>query len=65
MGWEYAGTAKFQFIFCQKAYTGKIYRFNHHFSQTIQNVEPCKAAPKYVKMESLGVLAGFRQNQGW
>jgi len=63
--WKYAGTTKLQCIFCRKVYTTVIDRFNHHFAQTIQNVEPCKVAPKYVKKESLGVVTGFKKHQGW
>ena len=51
VGWMYASTTKLQCICCQNVYTGVIYRFKHRFAQTIQNVEPCKVAPKYEKME--------------
>ena len=61
VGWQHGidienTSRKVQCKYCQKIFSGGIYRFKHHLACTRKDVEPCHQVPADVKQMMLNVL---------
>ena len=61
MGWQYAidvdkNSRKVQCKFCDKIFSGGIFRLKHHLACTRKDVEPCVSVSDDVKNEMLTIL---------
>jgi len=61
VGWQYAidvdkNSRKVQCKFCDKIFSGGIFRLKHHLACTRKDVEACVSVPDDVKKEMLTIL---------